>query len=105
MKYRNINTGTIWSLEEIKKVHEMYKHETDRSFEETMKDFEEVEMARFTVEYTDSKSGATSSIDTVEAPADYTAEKYILDCEDNADQDWVDMIHAGEVEIHMIEEV
>lgn len=41
MKYRNINTGEIWTLEEIKEAYEQFKHETSLSFEETMEDFQE----------------------------------------------------------------
>ncbi len=41
MKYRNINTGEIWALEEIQKAYEQFQHETTKSLEETMEDFEE----------------------------------------------------------------
>lgn len=38
--YRNINTGELWTLEEIKSEYEKFKHETPLTFEETMSDFE-----------------------------------------------------------------
>lgn len=41
MKYRNVNTGETWTLEEIKDAYEQFEHETDLSFEETMEDFQE----------------------------------------------------------------
>lgn len=54
---------------------------------------------KYTIEYTDPTTGATSPIDTIEAPKGYTAEQYIRDCEENADQEWIDMIHAGEITV------
>jgi len=40
--YKNINTGVIWSMEEITEAYSQFKDETDLSLEDTMKDFEEV---------------------------------------------------------------
>lgn len=40
--YKNINTGAVWSLEEITEAYSQFEHETDRSLEDTMKDFVEV---------------------------------------------------------------
>ena len=51
----------------------------------------------YTVEFTDNRTGATSAIDTIKAPANYTAEQYIQDCEENADAEWVEMLKGGEV--------
>lgn len=41
-------------------------------------------------------NGTTSAVDTVMAPENYTAEDYILDCYENADNDWNKMIHAAD---------
>ena len=41
-------------------------------------------------------NGTTSAVDTVMAPENYTAEDYILDCDENADDDWNKMIHAAD---------
>lgn len=54
---------------------------------------------KYTIEYTDPTTGATSPIDTVEAPEGYTAEQYIKDCEANADPEWIDMIHEGKITV------
>ena len=52
---------------------------------------------RYEVDFYDPKNGATSPIDTIESGEGYTAEQYVKDCEANADQEWVDMLHSGEV--------
>lgn len=49
----------------------------------------------YIVEVTE-QSGATSPIDTITAPPDYTAEMYIKDCESNADADWCEMLHGAD---------
>ena len=59
---------------------------------------------KYCVEYYDPRNGATSPIDNVEAPDGYTAEQYIKDCEKNADQDWVDMLHNGIVTLWRVED-
>lgn len=59
---------------------------------------------RYVVEYTDPTTGATSPIDTIDAPEGYTAEDYLRDCRDNADQDYIDMLEAGEVRLDMVED-
>ena len=43
------------------------------------------------------ENGVTSAIDTIDAPENYTATDYILDCEANADQEWCDMLKKGQV--------
>ena len=53
----------------------------------------------YTVYLTDPETGATSPIDTIEERAGYTAADYISDCEGNADPEWVEMLHRGEVEL------
>lgn len=59
---------------------------------------------RYVVEYTDPTTGATSPIDTIDAPEGYTAEDYLRDCRANADQDYIDMLEAGEVRLDMVED-
>lgn len=54
-------------------------------------------MAKFMVNYYNPETGATSSIDNIEAPEYYTAEQYIEDCKDNADPDWNRMLAAGSI--------
>lgn len=61
-------------------------------------------MKRYTVEFTDEKTGATSAIDTFEERDGYTAADYIEDCKKNADAEWVEMLEGGEVEIREIED-
>ena len=61
-------------------------------------------MTRYTVEYTDPSTGATSPIDTITAPEGYTAEDYIRDCVGNADDAWNEMLAAGTVELVAEEE-
>lgn len=49
-------------------------------------------MTRYLVEITE-KAGNTEPIDNITAPDGYTAEQYICDCEDNADLEWIEMLH------------
>ena len=42
-KYRNLDTGEVWTLEEIKQAYDQFRHETTLSFEDTMMAFEELE--------------------------------------------------------------
>lgn len=60
---------------------------------------------KYQVEYTDPRTGATSPIDTISAPAGYTADDYIRDCDANADPDWCEMLHAGTVSLEPVEEI
>lgn len=60
-------------------------------------------MKKYQVDFYDYDNGATSAIDTVEGPDDYTAEQYVKDCEENADEEWVEMLHNGEVTLTEIE--
>ena len=57
----------------------------------------EGQIRTYRVEYTDTKTGATSPIDTVIAPLWYTARKYLSDCEKLASPEWNKMLAAGEV--------
>ena len=52
---------------------------------------------KYEVDYHDHEAGATSPIDTIDAPEGYTAEQYILDCLDNADDAWNEMLSKGTV--------
>lgn len=54
-------------------------------------------MKKYEVNYTDHETGATSPIDTVIKPDGYTAEQYIKDCAENADDDWNAMLAGGTV--------
>lgn len=58
---------------------------------------------KYQVEFYDYRTGATSPIDTIEAPAGYTAEQYIRDCEANAEPEYIDMLKAGRVELVPVE--
>ena len=49
-------------------------------------------------------NGVTSPIDTITAPAGYTADDYTLACYLNADDEWNDMLATGEVTILPIDE-
>lgn len=60
-------------------------------------------MKSYQINYT-GPNGATSAIDTVVAQDGYTAEQYIADCENNADEEWVEMLHNGDVEVIEIED-
>lgn len=54
---------------------------------------------RYEVNFTDATTGATSPIDVITAIEGYTAEDYIRDCNDNADDDWNEMLANGTVEL------
>lgn len=56
-------------------------------------------MRKYEVNYTDHETGATSPIETVVRPSNYTAEQYIRECLDNADDDWNAMLARGTVTI------
>jgi len=61
-------------------------------------------MKRYIVEYTEPDTGATSPIDSFSAEDGYIAEKYIKDCESNADEDWCEMLRRGTVTLVEVEE-
>ena len=56
-------------------------------------------MRKYEIDYTDPATGATSPIDTQYVDGEYTAERYIADCERNADEDWCEMLRNGTVEV------
>lgn len=51
---------------------------------------------RYIVWVTDAETGATSPVDNIEAPEGYTATDYITDCEKNADDAWIEMLHEAD---------
>lgn len=57
---------------------------------------------KYQVNFLDRRNGAESPIDTITAPEGYTAEQYVEDCESNANQEWIDMLHAGEVSLEIL---
>ena len=65
---------------------------------------EEERTMKYQINYTDPATGATSPIDTVSAKPGYTAEEYIAACDQNADQEWCDMLHAGTVTVEALED-
>lgn len=60
-------------------------------------------MKKYEVNYYDPSNGATSPIDVVEAPEGYTAEQYVADCAEYADDDWNEMLEAGIVTLTEVE--
>lgn len=54
---------------------------------------------KYEVDYIDPITGAKSAIDNIDAADNYTAEDYIRDCKENADDDWNEMLSQGTVEI------
>lgn len=61
-------------------------------------------MKKYEVNFTDYETGATSPIDTVIKPEGYTAEQYIKDCKENADDDWNAMLTGGTVTLIEIDD-
>lgn len=60
-------------------------------------------MKKYQVSFYDFSNGATSEIDTIEAPDGYTAEQYVADCRKNADDEWVKMLENGDVTLYELE--
>ncbi len=60
-------------------------------------------MKRYQVDFKDDVTGATSAIDTVVKPDGYTADQYIKDCKEYADDEWNDMLTRGTVTITEID--
>lgn len=44
-------------------------------------------------------NGVTSAIDTIIASDNYSAENYIKDCENNADNEYCEMLKSGEISL------
>lgn len=53
---------------------------------------------KYQINYKD-ENGATTAIDTVVAGAGYTADDYIRGCEENADEEWCEMLRRGTVTV------
>lgn len=62
-------------------------------------------MYRHEVDFIDGVTGACSQIDIIYTDREYTAADYVLDCENNADSDFVEMLHSGSVVLVSIDEV
>lgn len=92
-----MTTEEIWA----KIFEEDQKHirECGWSYFEGPKKEEEKNMTEWTVWYTDPETGASSPIDTITAPEDYTAADYIRDCAGNADDAWNEMLEAGSIDL------
>lgn len=60
-------------------------------------------MRKYEIDYIDPETGAISPIDNVEKEYGYTAEDYVRDCEENADDAWIDMLHRGAVKVEMLD--
>ena len=54
-------------------------------------------MRRYLIQLT--VNGTTSDIDNVNASEGYTADQYMEDCRENADDDWLEMISLGEIRV------
>lgn len=54
-------------------------------------------MKKFIVEFYNFEDGATSPIDNITAADDYTADQYLADCKENADDSWNEMLEHGQV--------
>lgn len=52
-------------------------------------------MKKFEVDFYDYRNGATSPIDIIIADDNYTSDDYVRDCEQNADNDWREMLNCG----------
>ena len=60
-------------------------------------------MKRYQVNFYDYDNGATSPIDTITAPSEYTAEDYIADCKTNDYDGWTEMFDHGEITLEEID--
>lgn len=60
-------------------------------------------MKRYQVDFIDNISGACSPIDIITASDNYTAADYMRDCESNADSDYIDMLHSGDIVLTVID--
>lgn len=60
-------------------------------------------MKKYIIYLTDSQTGASSPIDNIMAADNYTAADYIKDCENNANQEYIDMLAGGVVTLEAID--
>lgn len=100
---RNPDADMIEFLEQKPSVN-AYLKALIRADMEKQKEKGEQTMKKYLVEYTDNETGATSPIDNITAPDGYTAEDYIRDCAENADDDWNQMLSAGDVKLVEIDD-
>lgn len=56
----------------------------------------------YEVNYTDPDTGATSTIEVIEAGIFYTAENYIEDCREYADEEQIEMLERGKVTLNFV---
>lgn len=61
-------------------------------------------MSKYEVNFYDPENGATSPIDVIEAPDNYTSDDYISDCLSNADEEYCSMLLRGVVELFLLDE-
>lgn len=61
-------------------------------------------MKKFEVDFTDNRNGATSAIDNITVADNYTADDYIRDCKENADDDWNEMLANGQITLVEVED-
>lgn len=58
----------------------------------------------YAVDVTDPKTGARFTADIIWEEKGYTREKYIADCEENADEEWCEMLREGDVAVYEVAE-
>lgn len=78
-----------------------YEWMYSKTYNELVADGELV-LIKYTVNYTDPTTGVTSPIDNIEEVFGYTAEDYVNDCKDNADDEWNTMLANGKVELEEV---
>ena len=116
-RYKVNNTGEVWTEDELRIEFENQKHD-NRPYFDTFEDYMEywidrglhgywdsfTEVKRYVVWMTDA-NGATSPIDTIDAPEGYTATDYYWDCDANAPDEWIAMLDAAvEITLEEVEE-
>ena len=111
--YMALDTGEVFTEDEIRKEYDLFKHELSyNTFDDYMEEMLSmgrnregglVEAKRYVVWFTDALTGASSPIEVVEEEKGYTADDYISDCEENADDDWNAMLRKGTVTLEEVE--
>lgn len=107
----NRETGTIIEevkyIEEAQELIEKYEEqdEAEGTYEPNFYDIvneDHISIRQYVVNYTD-ENGATSPIDVIVAPANYTENDYINDCKYTTDDDYMDMLVSGIVTLMEVE--
>ena len=109
----------IWDKENTTRIHLKLNNNTDADVIQQLRSVESIQgyiksliradiikeekTMTYQINYTDPETGATSAIDTITARAGYTAEDYISDCDKNADPEWCEMLHRGEVSLEQVD--